>query len=366
MVDCSARGLTAVPAGIPNATVELQLQDNLIDELGGNNELRGLAQLRELNLADNRLVRLEAAAFAGLGDLRELDLSNNQLVQLPGAIFAGLGQLTTLRFMNNRIRNISKGLLDPVHSVQELDFAGNRFSGCGLPPAPFRNLSQLRRVSFDNLECGELSENEGDWRFHPRTEPFTWSQDVPCSFRVQERVHLCGLSPDAAVYLNRALWRKYVPTCWDVPQGHVAHGWLDQYVPTKPYDGRDWREVESVEKPPGWRDASSWPMCKVLGCSDSKADRIGCTYDSQAACDADQLCAWTGAQGKCKPCSCAGCPVPSCDAKEILAEAAIWETACAEEYERLKTNPELVGSKLKPIADSDSGLGGNPWNPPAP
>ena len=96
MVDCSARGLTAVPAGIPNATVELQLQDNLIDELGGNNELRGLAQLRELNLADNRLVRLEAAAFAGLGDLRELDLSNNQLVQLPGAIFAGLGQLTTL------------------------------------------------------------------------------------------------------------------------------------------------------------------------------------------------------------------------------------------------------------------------------
>ena len=105
-------------------------------------------------------------------------------------------------------------------------------------------------------------------------------------------------------------------------------------------------------------------MCGVTGCTDAQADRLGCAYDNQAACDSDQRCAWLGQASGCKPCNCAGCPAPSCDDADVMAEGAAWEVACAAEYELLKTNPALASSVVKPL--SDSGLGGNPYNAPPP
>ncbi|XP_067612106.1 leucine-rich repeat and transmembrane domain-containing protein 2 [Pseudorca crassidens] len=118
-VDCSGRGLAALPADLPAAT-------------------------RSLLLLNNRLSSLPAGAFAGLSGLQRLDLSNNFLDGLPRAAFGGLANLTELQLRNNSLRALDPELLRPLARLRHLDLSLNGLAR--LPPGLFDGLPALRSL----------------------------------------------------------------------------------------------------------------------------------------------------------------------------------------------------------------------------
>lgn len=118
-VDCSGRGLAALPADLPAAT-------------------------RSLLLLNNRLSSLPAGAFAGLSGLQRLDLSNNFLDGLPRAAFGGLANLTELQLRNNSLRALDPELLRPLARLRHLDLSLNGLAR--LPPGLFDGLLALRSL----------------------------------------------------------------------------------------------------------------------------------------------------------------------------------------------------------------------------
>ncbi|XP_056461893.1 leucine-rich repeat-containing protein 3-like [Gadus chalcogrammus] len=89
-VRCSWMGLTQVPAGIPNLTFHLLLDNNQLSSLPSNS-LFGLRVLHKLDLSHNQLTLLEPGCFRdSTPTLRFLDLSSNRLSTLDPAALGGL------------------------------------------------------------------------------------------------------------------------------------------------------------------------------------------------------------------------------------------------------------------------------------
>ncbi|XP_018431962.1 PREDICTED: leucine-rich repeat and transmembrane domain-containing protein 2 [Nanorana parkeri] len=120
-VDCSGRGLTAIPTDLPQDT-------------------------RILLMLNNRVTSLAGGPFSNLTSLHRLDLSNNFLDQLPPGLFADLGNLTEIRLRNNSIRGIERDLLQGLPQLRRLDLSLNFLSQ--LPPGLFDDLSMLHWLSL--------------------------------------------------------------------------------------------------------------------------------------------------------------------------------------------------------------------------
>ncbi|KAJ8791348.1 hypothetical protein J1605_004295 [Eschrichtius robustus] len=118
-VDCSGRGLTALPPDLPAAT-------------------------RTLLLLNNRLSFLPGGAFASLSGLQRLDLSNNFLDGLPRTAFGELANLTELQLRNNSLRALDPELLRPLPRLRHLDLSLNGLAR--LPPGLFDGLPALRSL----------------------------------------------------------------------------------------------------------------------------------------------------------------------------------------------------------------------------
>ncbi|XP_028332384.1 leucine-rich repeat-containing protein 3B isoform X2 [Gouania willdenowi] len=89
-VRCSNLQLTEIPQDIPNDTMRVYLDFNLIATIPAN-AFVGLPHLVELDLSHNELRQLEPGAFRGLSSsLRFLDLSFNKLINFNAEAFEGL------------------------------------------------------------------------------------------------------------------------------------------------------------------------------------------------------------------------------------------------------------------------------------
>ncbi|KAM4618668.1 leucine-rich repeat-containing protein 17-like isoform 1-T1 [Polymixia lowei] len=99
-LDCSRKGLTEVPTGIPDDIVHMDLSHNSIRHIRAR-EFQEAGSLRTLNLSNNNLEQIDKASLSGLLHLRELDLSDNSLHFVQYGVLEDLYFLSQLKLGGN-------------------------------------------------------------------------------------------------------------------------------------------------------------------------------------------------------------------------------------------------------------------------
>nr|ABB21122.1 variable lymphocyte receptor A [Eptatretus stoutii] len=149
-VDCSSKGLTAIPSNIPTDTDNLKLDYNKLSSLSAK-AFHNLNKLTFLSLDSNQLQTLPPGVFDHLVELDELYLYQNQLKSLPSGIFDKLTKLTDLQLFQNKLQSLPHGVFDKLTELKELSLNNN----------------QLRRVpegAFDKLQnIKDLRLNDNPW-----------------------------------------------------------------------------------------------------------------------------------------------------------------------------------------------------------
>ena len=129
------------------ALSSLDISDNDIESLSSHVfALAGGSSIRELRLADNRLMVLPDLAFANLTGLEHLDLSGNRLTNLTQPLFDELFSLRRLLLANNRLSSLHPTQFNYLQHLDQLALENNELSS--LPASVFSQLSSLRTLTL--------------------------------------------------------------------------------------------------------------------------------------------------------------------------------------------------------------------------
>nr|XP_057938540.1 slit homolog 1 protein-like [Doryrhamphus excisus] len=150
IVDCRGRGLTAIPAHLPEAMTEIRLEQNGIKSVPPG-AFASYKKLRRIDLSNNQISEMAPDAFHGLRALNSLVLYGNKITELPTGVFDGLASLellllnankihcirasvfkdlenlALLSLYDNKIQSLAKGTFHSLHSIQTLHLAQNPF-----------------------------------------------------------------------------------------------------------------------------------------------------------------------------------------------------------------------------------------------
>uniref|UniRef100_A0A668AAY8 Slit homolog 1 protein n=1 Tax=Myripristis murdjan TaxID=586833 RepID=A0A668AAY8_9TELE len=150
IVDCRGRGLTAIPAHLPEAMTEIRLEQNGIKSVPPG-AFTSYKKLRRIDLSNNQISEIAPDAFQGLRALNSLVLYGNKITELPRGVFDGLASLellllnankihcirasvfkdlenlALLSLYDNKIQSLAKGTFSSLHSIQTLHLAQNPF-----------------------------------------------------------------------------------------------------------------------------------------------------------------------------------------------------------------------------------------------
>uniref|UniRef100_A0A8C6TFX3 Slit homolog 3 (Drosophila) n=1 Tax=Neogobius melanostomus TaxID=47308 RepID=A0A8C6TFX3_9GOBI len=102
IVDCRRKGLTEIPANLPEGIVEIRLEQNLIKNV-------------------------PPGAFTAYKKLKRMLLNANKINCLRVNTFQDLQNLNLLSLYDNKLQTISKGLFAPLRSIKTLHLAQNPF-----------------------------------------------------------------------------------------------------------------------------------------------------------------------------------------------------------------------------------------------
>nr|ABB21129.1 variable lymphocyte receptor A [Eptatretus stoutii] len=145
-VDCSSKGLTAIPSNIPVETTELRLNFNSLSKLSPT-AFHGMKELTYLGLEGNRLQTLPEGVFDQLVNLNKLYLQDNKLKSLPQGIFDHLTKLTVLWLNTNKLQSLPEGVFDKLAELKTLHLRNNQLRS--VPNGAFDYLSNLGTVTLD-------------------------------------------------------------------------------------------------------------------------------------------------------------------------------------------------------------------------
>ncbi|KAG8225783.1 hypothetical protein J437_LFUL010198 [Ladona fulva] len=125
-VECINKGLTALPDGMDAGTQVLEFSGNNLQVLGRDRFLRaGLLHLQRIYVSNCRIASVDDHAFRGLTNLVELDLSNNRITRLPSpTTFADFPALMRLSLSNNPITRLPSRAFFPLASLVTLEMSG--------------------------------------------------------------------------------------------------------------------------------------------------------------------------------------------------------------------------------------------------
>lgn len=116
-VRCSNASFSSLPADLPHATVELDLQFNQLDSLLAAS-FPSLPELTALYLGSSRVRLIEPGTFQGVDNLYHLYLDNNLIEEIPAGVFENMTNLVFLHLQHNRITSLSPGTTRLVVSHQ--------------------------------------------------------------------------------------------------------------------------------------------------------------------------------------------------------------------------------------------------------
>lgn len=156
IVNYSGSSLTSVPDNIPNDTMELQLQHNLLSSIRYD-AFHNLTNLKRLYLHHNNLVSLVEGLFAPLVSLEKLDLQVTKLTTLQDSVFTRLTNLVYLFLNHNQLTTLPLGIFTDLHSLQVLHLHHNNITT--VPSRVFAGTMSLHTLTlYDNqltTLCGE-------------------------------------------------------------------------------------------------------------------------------------------------------------------------------------------------------------------
>nr|ABB21112.1 variable lymphocyte receptor A [Eptatretus stoutii] len=144
-VDCSSKGLTAIPSNIPVETTELRLGFNSLSKLSPT-VFHHLSKLTYLSLSNNQLQALPEGVFDHLVNLDKLYLTNNKLKSLPPGVFDHLTKLTILGLYENKLQSLPHGVFDKLTSLNDLRLNNNQLRN--VPHGAFDSLSSISNVQL--------------------------------------------------------------------------------------------------------------------------------------------------------------------------------------------------------------------------
>ncbi len=124
IVQCSARGHSAVPILLPLDATEIRLDGNGLGHIDTQSFL-GRANVRELFLNGSQIVSMSNNTFSGLATLEVLHLEDNNIAELRGYEFSSLHFLRDLYLHNNDLVYINEITFDPLRNLRTLTLDGN-------------------------------------------------------------------------------------------------------------------------------------------------------------------------------------------------------------------------------------------------
>uniref|UniRef100_A0A8C3QV31 Slit homolog 1 protein n=1 Tax=Cyanoderma ruficeps TaxID=181631 RepID=A0A8C3QV31_9PASS len=137
IVDCRGKGLTAIPANLPETMTEMgpchllplgfrDLSNNQISEIAPD-AFQGLRSLNSLVLYGNKITDLPKGVFGGLFALQLLLLNANKINCIRADAFQDLQNLSLLSLYDNKIQSLAKGTFTSLRAIQTLHLAQNPF-----------------------------------------------------------------------------------------------------------------------------------------------------------------------------------------------------------------------------------------------
>jgi Leucine-rich repeat (LRR) protein len=137
----------------PKNIKELNLTNNKLTKLD-KNIFSNLTQLQELYLYYNNLTELDKDIFTNLTQLKELHLYSNNLTKIPKNIFSNLTQLQILNLDYNNLTELDKDIFSNLTQLQELNLSENELTE--LDKDIFSNLTQLQYLMLSNNKLKKL------------------------------------------------------------------------------------------------------------------------------------------------------------------------------------------------------------------
>lgn len=142
-LNCENRNIRVIPI-IPPRAHYLYLQNNYISEVTAESFVNA-SDVRWINLANNRIHRIDKEVFQKIPSLLYLYAQHNQLKEVPSGLPASLEQL---RLSRNRISKIPPGAFNKMGNLTLLDLYNNQLSDSDLGRNIFKGLNSLMQLNL--------------------------------------------------------------------------------------------------------------------------------------------------------------------------------------------------------------------------
>ncbi|KAM6927529.1 prolargin [Xenentodon cancila] len=142
-LNCENRNIRKIPV-IPSRAHYLYLQNNYISEVTAE-PFRNATEVRWVNLANNRIHRIDKQVFEKIPSLLYLYAQRNQLNEVPSGLPSSLEQLSLSR---NRISKIPAGAFNKLGNLTLLDLYHNQLSDSDLGKNTFKDLKNLMQLNL--------------------------------------------------------------------------------------------------------------------------------------------------------------------------------------------------------------------------
>lgn len=155
MINTGITSLSSDSFAAGHRLMQIDLRRNRIGSNVPTNVFANLNSLEDVNLAYNKISRIEPRAFDSVPALKILFLSNNLLQSINSDDFAGAKNLQELFLDSNVIERIEANAFD-LPKLEILSLKDNRLKS--LPNNIFENLTKLERIDLSHNDIVEIDD----------------------------------------------------------------------------------------------------------------------------------------------------------------------------------------------------------------